>query len=164
VDVGREDASPSGGDENVAALVQKVARVQARQGLRIEELETKLEAGFSDLRSLMAEIDPGAGLRFDDCFDAMDVLDEAARIAPGAEHAHGLRTVLARLSKFLEGAGYRREAAVGQAFDARIFRAVGTEVDDVRQAGTVVRVVRAAILRQGKLIREGEAIVSTRSQ
>jgi molecular chaperone GrpE (heat shock protein) len=163
---GEEETTSSAGVEVIASMVQKVARVQARQGLRIEEIEAKIEAGFSDLRSSLATTGSTAeaGLRFDDCFDAMDALDEAARVAPSVDHAQGLHIVLGRLNDFIEHAGYRRDAAVGQTVDASRFRVIGTEVDDAKPAGAVVQVARAAVLRQGKLIREGEVIVSTRSQ
>jgi molecular chaperone GrpE (heat shock protein) len=148
----------------LVSLLQKVARTQTRQGLRIEEIESKLEAGFSDLRQSLARAASDSGdLAFDDCFDAMDTLDEAARVAPSSEHAQGLKTVLRRLGSFLEHAGYQRVAPVGQAVEASRFRVVGVAVADTQPAGTIVRVVRAAVLRQGTMVREGEAIISSRS-
>jgi len=148
----------------LVSLLQKVARTQTRQGLRIEEIESKLEAGFSDLRQSLATAASGsADLAFDDCFDAMDALDEAARVAPSSEYSQGLKTVLKRLGAFVERAGYQRIAPVGQAVEASRFRVVGVTVDDTQPAGNVIRVVRAAVLRQGTMVREGEAIVSSRS-
>jgi molecular chaperone GrpE (heat shock protein) len=75
----------------------------------------------------------------------------------------GLRGVLERLNRFLVRAGFTRQAPSGQAPDARQFRVVGTVASDSLPVGHVVRVARAAILRQGKLIREGEVIVSVRT-
>jgi molecular chaperone GrpE (heat shock protein) len=146
-------------------LVQKIARAQARQGMRLEEIESKLEAGFSDLRTAI-ETTPAASesaLSFEECFDAMDALEEAARFEPDAARAQGLRGVLERLKRFLVRAGFERQTPTGQALDARLFRVVGTEATESLAPGQVVRVVRAAVLRQGKLTREGEVIVSARS-
>lgn len=161
-----ESIAPSMADASaeIVSLLQKVARTQTRQGLRIEEIEAKLEAGFSDLRQSLAKATSDSrGLAFDDCFDAMDALDEAVRIAPSSEHGQGLKAVLRRLGAFLERAGYERVATVGQAVEASRFRVVGVTVDDAQPAGTILRVARAAVLRQGILVREGEAIVSSRS-
>jgi molecular chaperone GrpE (heat shock protein) len=162
-----ESLAPDTSDDvsaELVSLLQKVARTQTRQGLRIEEIEAKLEAGFSDLRQSLARATsaPG-GPVFDDCFDAMDTLDEAARVAPSSEHAQGLKAILRRLGAFLERAGYERVATAGEALDASRFRVVGVTVDDTQPAENIVRVVRAAILRQGSLVREGEVIVSSRS-
>ncbi|HEY5282139.1 MAG TPA: hypothetical protein VIM14_05060 [Polyangia bacterium] len=144
---------------------QKIARTQARQGLRLEEIESKLEAGFADLRGLIDAIAPSAesSLSFDECFDAMDALEEAARIAADEAHTQGLRAVIDRLGRFLRRAGFERHTASRETPDARRFRAVGTEVSEALDPGKAVRTVRAAILRQGKLVREGEVIVSVRS-
>jgi len=151
--------------DGTADLVQKIARAQARQGMRLEEIESKLEAGFSDLRSAIesAPVTGDSGLSFDECFDAMDALEEAARLDPDGARVQGLRGVLERLNRFLVRAGFTRQAPSGQAPDARQFRVVGTVASDSLPVGHVVRVARAAILRQGKLIREGEVIVSVRT-
>lgn len=161
-----EDPSAAGDIvEAIASLLQKVARGQARQGLRIESIESKLEAGFADLRKSLGTVAAakGTALHFDDCFDAMDALDEAVRHAPSPEFARGLHAVLDRLTGFLSRSGYQRDTAVGQAVDARRFRVVGTEVREQHPPGIIVGVVRAAVLRQGEVVREGEVIVSTRS-
>lgn len=144
---------------------QKIARTQARQGLRLEEIESKLEAGFADLRGLVSAAAPSGepSLSFDECFDAMDALEEAARIAADSAHAQGLRAVLERLGRFLSRAGFERQAATGEMPDARRFRVVGTEASEAFAPGKALRTVRAVILRQGKLVREGEVIVSVRS-
>ena len=165
-DVEGEDPSTAGDTvEAIALLLQKVARGQARQGLRIESIESKLEAGFADLRASLGTVAAAndAGLRFDDCFDAMDALDEAVRLAPSPEYARGLKVVLDRLTSFLARSGYQRATAVGQPADARRFRVVGTEVRESQPPGVVVGMARAAVLRQGEVVREGEVIVSTRS-
>jgi hypothetical protein len=146
-------------------LSQKIARTQARQGLRLEEIESKLEAGFADLRGLVSSAAPlgESSLSFDECFDAMDALEEAARSVADPAHTQGLRAVLDRLGRFLSRAGFERQVATGETPDARRFRAVGTEASEAFAPGQALRTVRAAILRQGKLVREGEVIVSMRS-
>ena len=160
-----DDASPGRlAVEGTADLVRRIARAQARQGMQLEGIESKLEGGFSDLRSAIeaARVTSESALSFEECFDAMDALEEAARLDPDTARAQGLRGVLERLNRFVVRAGFQRQTAVGQAPDARQFRVVGTEVGDSLSAGRIVRVVRAAVLRQGKLIREGEVIVSAR--
>jgi molecular chaperone GrpE (heat shock protein) len=151
---------------NIADLSQKIARTQARQDLRLEEIESKLEAGFADLRGAIDKVSlpDESSLSFDECFDAMDALEEAVRLASDKAHMQGLRAVLDRLERFLKRAGFDRQTAAGDTPDARRFRVVGTEASAVLAPGKALRVVRAAICRQGKLVREGEVIVSVRSR
>jgi molecular chaperone GrpE (heat shock protein) len=166
----RPAAAPDEGDTSVdgpgtaeiAELCQKLARTQARQGLALEEIESKLEAGFADLRGALDRLGSASesSLSFDDCFDAIDALAEAARLAPDEAHGQGLLAVVARLDRFVRDAGFERQSTIGETPDARRFRVVGTEVSEVLAPGKATRVVRAAICRQGKLVREGEVIVS----
>jgi molecular chaperone GrpE (heat shock protein) len=153
------------GVADIAELSQKIARTQARQGLCLEEIESKLEAGFADLRRAIDKVGLAgdSSLSFDEVFDAMDVLEEAVRLAPDEAHAQGLRAVVDRLERFLKRAGFERQMAVGEMPDALRFRVVGTESSDTLAPGKALRIVRAAICRQGKLVREGEVIVSVRS-
>jgi hypothetical protein len=150
---------------DIAEPSQKIARTQARQGLLLEEIESKLEAGFADLRGMIGAVGLAseASLSFDECFDALDALQEAARIAADEAHAQGLRAVIDRLERFLKRAGFERQSTTGETPDAHRFRVVGTEASEVLAPGKALRTVRAAILRQGKLVREGEVIVSVRS-
>ena len=160
-----EDATPGRlAADGTADLVQRIARVQARQGMQLEGIESKLEGGFSDLRTAIeaARVTSESALSFEECFDAMDALEEAARLDPDPARVQGLRGVLERLNRFVVRAGFQRQTEVGQVPDARQFRVVGTEVGDSLSAGQIVRVVRAAVFRQGKLVREGEVIVSVR--
>lgn len=149
----------------LADASQKIARTQARQGLLLEEIELKLEAGFADLRGMIDTVGLSreASLSFDECFDALDALEEAARLTADDAHSQGLRAVIDRLERFVTRAGFERHTTAGEAPNARRFRAVGTEVSETLAPGKTLRTVRAAILRQGKLVREGEVIVSMRS-
>jgi hypothetical protein len=162
------DAVPDPGAPGLvelADLCQKLARTQARQGIALEEIESKLEAGFADLRGTITQLGAAheSSLPFDDCFDALDALTEAARLAPDEAHGQGLCAIVDRLDRFVRRAGFERQSAVGETPDARRFRVVGTEVSDVLPPGKATRIVRAAICHQGKLLREGEVIVSVRS-
>ena len=166
VALGDGEAATNGpGVPEIAELCQKLARTQARQGLVLEEIESKLEAGFADLRGVIVQLGSASesSLPFDDCFDAIDALTEAARLSPDDAHGQGLRSVLDRLDRFVRRSGFERQSVAGETPDAQRFRVVGTEVSNVLLPGKATRVVRAAICRQGKLVREGEVIVSVRS-
>ncbi|KFE62429.1 hypothetical protein DB31_4139 [Hyalangium minutum] len=148
----------------LAEAVQKSARAQARWGLQLEELERKLEGGFADLRSaLLSSLSapPGAPSQvapeWSELLDALDLLEEAIRLADPAL-APGLKGVVARLERSLSHAGMTRVAPLGQLPDGRLFRVVGTEPRPGLAEGSIARVVRAAVLRGGALLREGEAI------
>jgi molecular chaperone GrpE (heat shock protein) len=144
--------------------LQKLGRLQAKQALRLEELESKIEGGFADLRAQLEEAQRPAGdVDWADLLDAMDALDEAARLAAATpEVAAGLRAVLQRMDRFLGDAGVERRIPVGAPPDGRLFRVVGAEPDPALPDGVVARVVRAAVLRGDEILREGEVIVTRR--
>ena len=145
--------------------MHRLARAQAKQGLRLEELESKLEGGFADLRAQLEEQQrPGGDVDWSELLDAMDALDEAARVAATTpEVAAGLRRVIERMGQFLAARGVERQVPVGRSPDARLFRVVGTETAPALPDGVVARVVRAAALRGAEILREGEVIVTRRN-
>jgi molecular chaperone GrpE (heat shock protein) len=144
--------------------VQKSSRAQARLALQVEELERKLEGGFTEWRDSLAAqkaAAPGAApdteLRWEELLDSRDLLEEAARLSDPFL-ASGLVGVTDRLDRFLAQAGLRRLAPVGQPPDGRLFRVVGTQPNPSLSDGVIARVIRAAVLRGEHLVREGEAI------
>jgi molecular chaperone GrpE (heat shock protein) len=154
-------------DEELLEATHRLARAQARQGARLEEMEGKLEAGFQDLRAVVGTLAAPAAtdqLRWDDLLDAMDALEEAVALAGSVpELAQGLRQVLHRLERFAAQAEISRKRPVGSAPDGRLFRVVGTEEAPAVAEGAVARVVRAAVLRGTRVLREGEVIINRRS-
>jgi len=148
----------------LAEGLQKSARAQARLTLQVEDLDRKLEGGLAELRGTLAAqkgvaagVPSGAEPRWDALLDALDLLDEAVRLADPAL-APGLVGVVTRLGSFLTHSGLMRLAPIGDPPDGRMFRVVGTEADSRFAEGAIVRVVRAAVLRGEHLLREGEAI------
>ncbi|HXD53922.1 MAG TPA: nucleotide exchange factor GrpE [Solirubrobacteraceae bacterium] len=147
--------------------VQKLARLQARHGARLEEIENKVEGGFADLRSATehAARAASAPVRWDDLLDAADALDEAERsaIAAGDQPmADGLRAVVTRVGRFLAQQGVRREGRVGVPPDPALVRVIGAVEAPAMNEGHVARVVRAAAMEGGRLLREGEVLVARR--
>jgi hypothetical protein len=158
------DESPPAWAAALADALQKSSRAQARVTLQVEDLDRKLEGGLAELRGLLTSrkgAAPGAPSepepRWNELLDALDLLDEAVRLADPAS-ASGLAGVMTRLAGFLEHSGLTRLSPVGQPPDGRLFRVVGTEPHPTLAEGAVVRLVRAAVLRGGHLLREGEAI------
>lgn len=147
----------------LAEALQKSARAQARLTLQVEDLDRKLEGGLAELRSSLSSrkgAAPGGTAsepRWGELLDALDLLEEAIRLADPAS-ASGLAGVKTRLMSFLDGSGLTRMAPLGQPPDGRFFRVVGTEPHPSLTEGSIVRLVRAAVLREGHLLREGEAI------
>jgi len=138
-------------------LTQRSARAVAKLGLRLDQLESKIEGGFADVRAHLASPRSDAAvprLPFDLLLDAADLLDEAVRISPSPEYAAGLAGIRDRLERFLTEAGLQRMARIDGAPDPRRFRIVGREGD-----GSRPRVVRAAVLEGERLVREGEIIL-----
>ena len=164
-----QQALPPWVDE-VFEAAQKFSRGQARLQLRIEEVERKVEAGFSDLRSICEEVAErpasGATLHWDDVLDALDLIDQAAgSIAPDLHPglADGLGGIGERLERFLAQSGLERIAEIGVAPDGRLFRIVGTaEVAELAD-GLIARVVRAAVIDGDRVVREGEAVINRKT-
>ena len=98
----------------VADAMHKVARVQARMSLKLEDLEGKLEAGFQELRlhnSSRSPADTGVLPKLDAVFDAVDLLEEAARTARASGNSalsEGIASIGLRLVEFIEQVGLSR--------------------------------------------------------
>jgi molecular chaperone GrpE (heat shock protein) len=154
--------SPPAWASALLEAVHKSSRAQARLCLQVEDLERKLEGGFSEWRGLLSASSQkggasGAEPRWDELLDARDLLEEAVLLADPAL-GPGLAGVTDRLDRFLAQAGLRRLAPLGQPLDGRLFRVVGTQPHPSLAEGSICRVVRAAVLRGEHLVREGEAI------
>lgn len=137
---------------------QRSARAVARLGLRLDQVESKLEGGFADLRAQLSTFRsngvPASRPPFELLFDAADLLDEAARLSASPGHAAGLAGIRERLERFLFEAGLQRVAQVDGPVDPLRFRVVGRE-----DGGARPRVIRAAILDGERLVREGEIVL-----
>ena len=151
----------------LAETLQKLARSQAKLAMRVEELDSKIEGGFSDLGRRLEQLGRSSSVdaaSWDELLDAVDLLHEAARQAgAGSPLSEGLAGVRARLERFLARQGIERLTAEGQSPDGRLFRVVGSQPEAALAEGVVARVVRAAVVRGGKVLREGEVIVARRS-
>lgn len=148
----------------LADAVQKLARAQARLGLKVDDLNAKVDGGFSVLQtSLIAQAAQPKAPEWDELFDAMDLLDTVARGPEAGAHAalaEGLGGVLDRLTRLLARLSLERAAPTGGVPDGRLFRVVGNRHDPSLPEGAVSHVVRAAVLRGGQLVREGEVLTN----
>ncbi len=146
--------------------VQKVGRAQARSIARLESLESKLEAGFTDVRSAVSAARPTAEPpKLDAVLDALDILDEARRSlldAGFSQSEQGLAGVTERLEGFLRRSGVARRAQVSEPIDGKLFRVVGTVERSDLPDGAPAQVVRAAALAGDRVVREGEVLVNRR--
>lgn len=147
--------------------VQKVGRSQAKVTARIDGLESKLEGGFSDLRTTISAMRPVSpeGAKLDPVLDALDILDAARRTltASGQVTAEqGLAGVTERIERFLGDSGLRRHAIAHDPLDGKLFRVVGTVERVDLPEGAPAEVVRAAALAGEHLVREGEVLVNRR--
>ena len=149
----------------LAEQLHKVTRSQARGQVQVEGLERKVEAGFADLRQQVAELArAGAGaqdLDWSPLLDSLDGIAEAVRVASAVSDplAAGLRGIGERLAAFASRGGLTRLDATGVPPDGRYFRVVGTEECGDVTPGAILKVVRAAVIRGDRLIREGECVI-----
>ncbi len=152
--------------DEILEAIQKQTRAAAKQSARFEAafgaLEERLATLASKLeqRSLVTAQVVAPELNLDPVFDALDGLDAARTLAHDPHLAEGLQRVADRLEQLCEQHGYRRLSGVGMAPDPRVMRVVGTDPRCDLPRGVVSRVVRAALLRGDRVVREGNVIVS----
>lgn len=160
----REPATPPW-VQDLTENTQRAARASGKAALRVEELERKVEGGLADIQRALRDLRPagGAELRWDELLDALDLLDEAAVSLPEGAAGAGLRSVSARIERFLAQGGLERHAPLGAAPDGRLFQIVGTEEDEDLPEGAVTRVVRAAVTRGDRVLREGQVLTNRRT-
>lgn len=170
--ISRSDSPPeqpqSASTEEVLDALQKLSRATAKQSARLEaaigESDARLSTLLEELRK-QSDASPTRGapdaVRYDELFDALDALDEARALAREPHLSEGLVRVRDKLLRLLERAGYSRVAEGAGVPDGRLMRVVGTEPRADLAPGTITRVVRAAIVARGRVVREGEVIVST---
>jgi molecular chaperone GrpE (heat shock protein) len=148
--------------------IQRLTRTHAKQALRVEGLESKLEGGFTEMRSQLAKLavqsSSESSLNWSELLDAMDILEEACRSLEERderEMAAGLRGALGRLDRFLsDQVGLSRINQTDGALNGKLFRIVAVDDRLGPSDSLTTRVVRAAVLRGDKLMREGELIVN----
>lgn len=148
--------------------VRKAARAQAKLALRVDELHELTTAQLAALRQGVegaAAKAAAPALPWPELLDALDLLDHAADSLAATDRgdvAQGLRRVAGRVGRFVERGGFERLGAVGEPVDPRRFRVVGTDDVPTLQEGAIVRVLRAAVVQDGSLVREGEVITQRR--
>jgi molecular chaperone GrpE (heat shock protein) len=152
----------------ILEAIQKASRTQARLGARLEALESKIEGGFTDLRTAIAgqAAATRSNVRWDDLLDALDLLEEAIRSighAQGREAADGLSGIASRIDRFLAQFGLVRVGAPDRLTDGKLFRVVGTEQLPGLADGVIARLVRSAVLEGDRVVREGEVTINRRS-
>ena len=155
------DTRPPWVDE-LAQGLQKQSRAAAKQAARLEALIWDCSADLRLAREERGRSASAVATReepYDDLFDALDALDQARLMAGEPHLVEGLSRVQLRIQQFCERAGFARIGAVGQPVDAASMRIVGTERAGEVPAGSISRVVCAAIRRRGQLVREGQVIV-----
>lgn len=156
-------ASPVDHGPELLESLQKLSRANARLALRVEDLETKLEGGFAELRGQLSAQKAEEPVRPDELFDALDALDEASLAARSLqpELAEGLERLSRRLEQCTLKEAFVRLRPHGQSPDGRLFKVVGAVSTEDLADGLIARVVRAAITRpDGTPVREGEVITS----
>lgn len=133
--------------------IQKSSRSQTRLALQVEDLEHKLEGGLAELRGSLSSLrdaapgnPSGREPPWDELLDALDLLEEASRVAADAALASGILGVAARIERFLTSFRITRLTSLGHLPDGRLFRIVGTQPHPHFAEGAMARVVRAAAL------------------
>lgn len=154
--------------EELLELARKSARAQVRLTAKLDDLEAKLQSGFADLRSPGRSSSPSgrAVAEWEDVLDALDTLDHVAASADATATpalGDGLRSVTRKLEAALSRASIERVCTAGLPVSGKLFRVVGIDDRPDMPAGAVTRVVRAAAVSAGSVLREGEVFVNKRS-
>lgn len=159
----------------LADLVRKGLREQARLAAKLDALDAKMQAGLAERRSPSARTVDGAAARgpagdaragWIEVLDAVDTIEHVASqvdaTADGAPLSQGLRAVASRLVRALAQAEIVRVGAPGEPVDPKVVRVVGTDDRPDWPDGVVTRVLRAGAVARGRLVREGEVFVNKR--
>jgi molecular chaperone GrpE (heat shock protein) len=150
-------------------LMRKSARAQARVAAKLDAMQAAWHGALAELREAVAPAraaSAAAGPGRDDLLDALDTLDHVVAslgAADAASVAEGLRAVAGKLARVLSQGSLERVGAPGMSVDGRSMRVVGTEDRPDLPDGVVSRVVRAAVVSGGRVVREGEVFVNRRS-
>lgn len=138
-----------------ATLEQELKRVQAEARERAQALLRSLLLDLLDLRDRLdaaLQAPAAAPSRW---------LDRWRKPRAAPEHwREGIGITVRRLDRMLAERRVSRIELVGQRFDPRLARAVGTRQDANVAPGVVVDEVRAGYLRDDELLRAAEVIVS----
>ncbi len=154
--------------DEIADLVRKSARGYVRVAAKLDALESALQAGFAEQRAAAATnasaSPPDTLTGWSDVLDALDTLEHVvSSAAADSAYVDGLRAVAGRLQRALARVTIERVGERGAPVDPRVLRVVGTEDHPDLPEGVVTRVVRAAALARGRVVREGEVFVNRRS-
>jgi hypothetical protein len=145
-------------------VVRKMARAQSKLALKLDEVDANAAKRLDELKAVIPA--PPPALAWGDLLDAMDLLQHAIEAIDPAHDdvADGLARVLGRLDRFLAQGGFRRVGARGEPVDGKLFRVIGAESHPGLSPGTIARVVRAAAVRDGQVVREGEVLTVRNTQ
>jgi molecular chaperone GrpE (heat shock protein) len=152
--------------------IEAAARAGAERALAESDLAEQLRKAMRGLARASAEIaqirsalDALAAAPANDPTPLLDAIDDLERAADAIGEGHvdgaseGLRRVSERLGGMVARQGLRRVGTKGEPIDGKLFRVVGAEGSPFA-AGAIARVVRAAVVRGGDLVRMGDVIAS----
>lgn len=148
----------------LATLVEatrKSARAVLRLDTRLDSVAQQLASLSEDVRSLAASTRRSEDAFWSPLMDAIDRLDAARDAIAGGQvdgANAGLASIGARLEQLLAAAGYVRHGAPGGPVDGRLHRVVGVTSSPDQPEGSVARVVRAPVTREGVVVRTGEVL------
>ena len=152
----------------MAEMLQKTSRAQAKLAVKLDDLASRVDGGFTQLEGLVKSSQrvQADEVSWDDLLDAMDILEAAvdsSEVRDIPALAEGLRGVVRRLERVLSKHSLTRLAPQGELPDGRLFRVVGSHPEPALPEGVVSRVVRAAVVRGDRVLREGEVLTNRRS-
>jgi molecular chaperone GrpE (heat shock protein) len=151
--------------EELLELARKSARAQLRLTAKLDQLDAKLQGGLAELRAAVRPA-PQPSADWSEVLDALDTIDRVAASPEAAAVpalAEGLRAVGRKLDGALSRASIERVGASGSPVSGKLFRVVGTDHRPDLPVGAVTRVVRAAAVSGGRVLREGEVFVNGRN-
>lgn len=142
-------------------LVQRIEALEAREKELLDRL-ARLQADFDNFRRRSREDAAQASARgkLDFVKSVVPFLDNLDR-ALGHANDEGLQLLARQLQGALTAQGLVLVSPEGEAFDAKLHEALGTEAREGVKSGTVVAVVEKGYMLDGRILRPARVIVAS---
>jgi molecular chaperone GrpE len=160
--------TPSDGVEEVIALQEKLAEVEAKAAENLDGWQ-RAQAEFAnykkrlarDQEQMTAEVRGRVIKRY---LEIVDDLERALKNAPqegaGAEWAQGVEIIYKKLIAYLESEGLTRMHPLGEHFDPNLHEAVTQEESPEHESGTIIEVLRPGYLLGERVLRPASVKVA----
>lgn len=168
VSEGGRASAPTNGDQEVIALQERLAEVEAKAAENLDGWQ-RAQAEFANYKKRLAreqeqqtaEVRGRVFKRYLEIVDDLELaLKNAPEENPGADWAKGVELIYKKLLTYLESEGLTRMHPLGEPFDPNWHEAVAQEESPDHESGTVIEVLRPGYLLGERVLRPASVKVA----